>query len=122
MIGTSLLGYLAGTTLAQAGAPPAGPSLFSTMLPLLLIVVVMYFLMIRPQQKRQKAHQALISSLKPGDEVVTSGGLYGTVAGVDERKGFLYLKIANDVKIKVERFAISRVVTEDSSPADTTKV
>ena len=95
------------------GAPASGGFNLLGMLPLLLIVVVMYFLMIRPQQKKQKAHQAMISAVKPGDEVVTSGGMYGTVAGVDERKNTIYLKIAGDVKIKIERFSIARVVTEE---------
>lgn len=97
----------------QAGGQPQS-NLFATLLPLILIVVVMYFLMIRPQQKKQKAHQALIASLKPGDEVVTSGGLYGTVAGVDEKKNSIYLKIANDVKVRVDRFSIARVVIESA--------
>ncbi len=114
MIGTLPVTALFGNTLAQA-APGAGPSLISTMLPLLLIVAVMYFMMIRPQQKKQKLHQTMIASLKPGDEVVTAGGLYGTVAGVDERKNFLYLKIANEVKIKVDRGSVARVVTEADS-------
>lgn len=99
-----------GVTLAQA--TPQQPNIFATLLPLVLIVVVMYFLMIRPQQKRQKQHQAMINSLKTGDEVVTSGGLYGTVAGTEDRKNFVYLKITNDVKVKVDRGSIARVVTD----------
>ena len=105
---------LTNTALAQAGSAPQSPGLLPTLVPLLLIVVVMYFLMIRPQQKKQKAHQAMISALKTGDEVVTMGGLYGTVAGVDEKKGFLYLKISGDIKVKVERHAVTRVVREDA--------
>ena len=101
------------TVLGQAGSGQSSPGLLPTLVPLLLIVVVMYFLMIRPQQKKQKTHQAMIAALKPGDEVVTTGGLYGTVAGVDEKKGFLYLKISGDIKVKVERHAVSRVVRED---------
>jgi preprotein translocase subunit YajC len=99
---------------APAGAPAAGGG-FSLlgMLPLILIVVVMYFLMIRPQQKKQKAHQAMIAAVKPGDEIVTAGGVYGTVAGIDERKNTIWLKIAGDVKIKIERFSIARVVTDE---------
>ena len=78
MNGISLLSQM---TLADAAAPPQGNFLLS-MLPLILIVVIMYFLMIRPQQKKQKAQKAMIDSIKQGDEVVTTGGLYGTVAGV----------------------------------------
>jgi preprotein translocase subunit YajC len=107
--------HLIPTVLAQAAAP-SSPGIIPTMLPLILIVVVMYFLMIRPQQKKQKAHQAMIAAIKPGDEVVTAGGLFGTVAGVDDKKNVIYLKIANEVKIKVERFSVTRVVTEDGEP------
>lgn len=106
----SSLTAIFGSTLGQA--QPGQPNLFASLLPLLLIVVVMYFLMIRPQQRKQKAHQALISSLKNGDEVVTAGGLYGTVAGIDDKKNSIYLKISGDVKVKVERHAISRVLSE----------
>jgi preprotein translocase subunit YajC len=102
-------------TWAQAGTPQQ-PNLFATLLPLILIVVVMYLLMIRPQQKRQKQHAAMVSTLKSGDEVVTSGGLYGTVAGVDDRKNIIYLKISQDVKVKVERHSVVRVVTETPEP------
>jgi preprotein translocase subunit YajC len=98
--------------LPLAQAAPAQPNFIMSMLPLLLIVVVMYFLMIRPQQKKQKTHRLMVDALKPGDEVVTSGGLYGTVAGIDDKKNTLWLKISGDVKIRVERFAISRVLTD----------
>ncbi len=101
-------------TLAQAGG--SQPSMFGSLLPLVLIVVVMYFMMIRPQRKRQKAHQALISALKSGDDVVTSGGIYGTVAGVDEKGQTLWLKVTPDVKIKIDRAAIARVESEPTTP------
>ncbi|MBK6766012.1 MAG: preprotein translocase subunit YajC [bacterium] len=89
--------------LLQAESASAQPSMLGALLPFVLIIVVMYFLMIRPQQKRQKAHQAMLASLKTGDEVVTMGGVYGSIAGIDEKENFVWLKIAGDVKIKVER-------------------
>lgn len=92
-------------------------NMFATLLPLILIVVVMYFLMIRPQQKKQKAHQAMVNALKPGDEVVTTGGMFGTVAGIDEKKNAVYLKIANEVKVRVDRYSIARVVVESAEIA-----
>jgi preprotein translocase subunit YajC len=98
--------------LGQAAAPQS-PNLFGMLLPMLLIIVVMYFLMIRPQQKRQKAHQAMISSIKSGDRVVIAGGIYGTVAGVDEHKNVMHVKIDENVKIKVERASVTRVLTEE---------
>jgi len=97
--------------LLQADAAAPQPSILSALLPFVLIIVVMYFLMIRPQQKRQKQHAAMLSAIKTGDEVVTMGGVYGSVAGIDEKDGTIWLKIANEVKIKVERSAIARVVT-----------
>lgn len=96
--------------LLQAEGAPAQPSMLGALLPFVLIIVVMYFLMIRPQQKRQKALQAMLSALKSGDEVVTMGGVYGTIAGIDEKENTVWLKIAGDVKIKVERASIVRVV------------
>jgi preprotein translocase subunit YajC len=104
------LSAILGSTLGQAQTGQT--NLFASLLPLLLIVVVMYFLMIRPQQRKQKAHQALVSSLKNGDEVVTAGGMYGTVAGIDDKRNTVYLKVSGDVKVKVERFAIARVLSD----------
>lgn len=104
-----------------AATPAAGQqttqgfSIFG-MLPLLLILVVMYFMMIRPQQRKQKTHQAMIGAVKPGDEVVTSGGVYGVVAGVDEKENTIWLKVANDVKIKIERFSIARKLEKGDEP------
>jgi preprotein translocase subunit YajC len=89
---------------------------FLGMMPLVLIVVVMYFFMIRPQSKRQKAHQAMVNALKSGDEVVTTGGIYGTVAGIDEKGQTLWLKVTSDIKIKVDRAAIARVENQPMTP------
>jgi len=77
---------------AQAGAPPGGGLL--TFLPLVLMLVVFYFLMIRPQQKRMKEHKEMVGALKKGDEVVTNGGLGGTVSDVGD--AYLSLRIADD--------------------------
>jgi preprotein translocase subunit YajC len=114
MNGLSSVGTWVFPTIAQTGTPSgggAGPMGFMiSMLPLVAIVVIMYFLMIRPQQKKQKAHMAMMDALKQGDEVVTSGGIYGIVAGV--KKNTLYLKVAEGVKIEIERFAIARVLTD----------
>jgi preprotein translocase subunit YajC len=115
MNGLASVLFSSGATLAQA-SPGGQPNLLATLLPLLLIVVVMYFLMIRPQQKRQKQHQALVNALKTGDEVVTTGGMYGTVAGVDDRKNVIYLKISQEVKVKIERGSVARVVTDMPEP------
>ena len=73
-----------------------------------LMFVAMYFLIIRPQQKKQKEHQAMLSKIVAGDEVVTAGGILGRVVEVGEQ--FLTLEIADNVRIKVQRFQVSSLV------------
>ena len=76
-------------------------------MPFILIMVVFYFLMIRPQQKRQKEHQAMLDSIQRGDNVITSGGLIGKVTGVTDEN--LTVEIAQDVKVKVQRSSIASI-------------
>jgi len=81
--------------------------------PLLMMIVVMgifYVLLILPQQRRQKQHRAMLAALKTGDKVITNGGIYGTVAGIDEDT--VIVRIADQVKIKVLRSAIAQVEKE----------
>lgn len=86
------------------------------LLPLLLIFVVFYFLMIRPQQKRAKEHQAMVASMRRGDTVVTGGGLVGKVTRViDENEA--QVEIADGVKVKVVKSTVSEVRTR-GEPAD----
>jgi len=102
-----------GEAYAMAGRQqaPAGdsPSFVLQMLPFALIFVVMYFLLIRPQYKKQKQQQTMIDSLKRGDKVVTGGGIHGTIVGVKEKEGTLAIQVAKDVRIEVSRGSISRV-------------
>src|SRR6516164_149674 len=94
---------------AQQNAAPAQPQpdLISTLLPFLFMGVVFYFILIRPQQKRQKEHQQLLANLKTGDKVVTSSGIHGLIANVKDTT-FL-VKIADNVKIEVDKNAIASV-------------
>jgi preprotein translocase subunit YajC len=88
-------------------------------MPLLLILLlfgVMYFLMIRPQQKRRREAQAMQSQLGPGDQIVTIGGLHGTVAAVDS--DVVTLEIAPGVRVRFARPAIARVVPTESAAAE----
>jgi preprotein translocase subunit YajC len=103
--------------LAQA-APPAGPSPLSTIVPFVCIGIIFYFLIIRPQSKRQKELATLISSLKTGDKVVTTGGIHGIIANVKDGTT-LSLKIADNVKIEIDKSAIATV---DKGSADKTVV
>jgi preprotein translocase subunit YajC len=87
-----------------------GPSPFSMLLPILGMLLIFYFLMIRPQQKRQKEVQKMIGGVKKGDRVLTASGLYGTVAGVKD--DILVLQIADNVKVEMIKSAITGVVAQ----------
>lgn len=87
------------------------PSVLSGILPLVLMIAVFYFLLIRPQQKKMKAHNELVSGLKKGDQVVTSGGIYGKVVKVTDAS--LELEIAKDTVMKLDRNSIATVLNGD---------
>ncbi len=87
------------------GQPGGGQGLIMSFLPLIIIFAIFYFLLIRPQQKRAKEHRQMIESLKKGDKVITSGGIYGVVDSVGERT--VTLKIAENVKIKLGKAYIA---------------
>ncbi|MBL8905316.1 MAG: preprotein translocase subunit YajC [Rhizobiales bacterium] len=92
---------------AQTAAPGAGDFL-SMILPLVMIMVIFYFLLIRPQQRKVKEHQLLISKVQRGDTVVTNGGLIGRVTKVTDDKE-IQVEIAENVKVRLVRSAISDV-------------
>ena len=81
-----------------------------TFIPMILLFIVFYFLIIRPQQKRQKDHQSLVSNLKVNDQAVTIGGVYGKVVKVKDNT--FILRIAEKVEIEVEKSAIAKKVNE----------
>ena len=93
-----------------APAAPAGgdSSSLLSMLPLVLMFVVLYFIMIRPQMKRQKEHKALIEALAKGDEVVTAGGVLGRVAKLGDT--YVHVEVANGVEMQVQRSSIVQVL------------
>ncbi len=94
------------------GAGNSAAALFVQILPILAIGLVFYFLVIAPASKQRKKTQEMLSALKKGDRVVTSGGIYGTVQGVDA--DVIYLKIADNVKIKLARNAVTGIVTGET--------
>ena len=98
-------------------AAPASdsPNPLGILLPLLPIVVLFYFLMIRPQQKQQKKTKQMLDQLKKGDRVLTSGGLYGDVVGVKEKEDVVVLRIADEVKVEVSRKSVTSVVVESAA-------
>jgi preprotein translocase subunit YajC len=91
-----------------AAAKPADPTAqIMSLLPFVLIFVLFYVLFIVPQRKQQKEHQNLLKALKKGDEVTTSSGIFGTVLGFNERENTVYLKVAENVKVEIQRPAIT---------------
>ncbi|MFW8636858.1 preprotein translocase subunit YajC [Cribrihabitans pelagius] len=85
-------------------------------LPLILIFVIMYFLLIRPQQKKMKQHQAMVDGLRRGDQVVTQGGVIGKVAKVKE-DGEVEVEIADGVKVRVVKATIAQVLSKTEPAA-----
>ena len=90
-----------------AQAPGAGPAGWLNLLPMLLILVVFYFLLVAPMRKRQKELAQQVDKLQKGDRVVTNGGLHGEIAGIEG--GVVLLKIADQVKVKLDKSAIARI-------------
>ena len=108
--------------LAQAAATPAATtqqqSPLGMFVPFIFMAVIFYFLLIRPQQKKAKEQAALVSSVKSGDEIVTSGGLHGIVSNArDAGSSTVLVKFAENVKIEVDRSAITNVIKTSASGA-----
>jgi preprotein translocase subunit YajC len=100
------------TLLAQAASPAgAGPNPLASFVPIILIFVIMYFLLFRPQMRKQKEQAALVSQLKTGDRVVTSSGIHGLISNVKDRT--VIVKIAENVKIEMDKTAVAMVVKAD---------
>src|SRR4051794_10392569 len=95
--------------LAQASPAPASPSPgIGGFIPFILIFVIMYFVLLRPQMRRQKDQQRLVSALKTGDRVVTNGGIHGLISNVKDST--VIVKVADNVKIEMEKSAIANVL------------
>lgn len=101
---------------AQAAAAPGGTDMLASFLPLVLIFVVFWFLMIRPQQKRMKEHRALVASLKKNDKVVTNGGIMGVVTKAVDGEHDVEVEIAPNVRVRIVRSAVAEV-TNRTLPA-----
>ena len=98
-----------------AGAPSAGAT-FAQFLPIILIFVIFYFLLIRPQQRKMKEHKAMVEALRRGDQVVTSGGIVGKVSKVQE-DNMVEVEIAEGVRVKVLKHTISTVLNKTEPAA-----
>lgn len=100
-----LADFLISPAMAQDGSP--GGSL-ATFLPIIIIFVLFYFVLIRPQNKRQKEHRQMVEALAAGDEIVSGGGVLGKVTEVGEQ--FVTVEIANNVSVKMQRHTIAQVL------------
>jgi len=89
------------------GASPAQGSPMMSFLPIALIFIIFYFLLIRPQKKQQQDHQKMLSELKKNDEVVTSGGIYGTIVNIQE--DIVTLRVDDNTRMKIQKSSISRL-------------
>ena len=98
---------------AQPAAPAPGPGGgFGFFVPFIFIFVIMYFVLFRPQKKRQQEQQRLVASLKTGDRVVTNAGIHGLIANVKETT--VIVKVADNVKIEMEKSAVTNVLKSES--------
>lgn len=104
-------------TPAYAQAAGGGGAAIAQFIPLILIFAIMYFLLIRPQQKKMKQHQNMVSALRRGDQVVTQGGLIGKVTKVKEGGNEIEVEIAEGVKVRVVQNTIAQVLNK-TEPAN----
>jgi preprotein translocase subunit YajC len=118
----NFISYLLMAAPQAAGSEAPGPgSLLTNIIPFAAIILIFYFLLIRPQNKKRKETEKMLSAIKKGDKVVTIGGIHGTIQSVKEST--VILKVDDNVKIEFLRSAISSVVTvskeEDSQSSET---
>jgi preprotein translocase subunit YajC len=100
--------------LAQAQpAAPAGPNPLASFVPIILIFIIMYFVLLRPQMRRQKEQQRLVAALKTGDRVVTSAGIHGMITNVKETT--VTVKVADNVKLEMEKSAVTHVLKSNGA-------
>lgn len=110
------IAYALGQGGATVGQKAGG---FSSFIPLILMFVIFYFLLIRPQQKKAKEHRVMISNIKKGDRIITSGGIHGRITAVGETT--MTVEIADKVRVKLARSNVANLVASASSPAQKSK-
>ena len=99
-----IFGAFAALTLQAGAAPAARPNMLGALLPFVLVFVIFYLLIIMPQRKKQKKHMELVENLKPGDRIITTAGIFGTIMGV--QKDLIELKISSNTNIKITKSAV----------------
>jgi preprotein translocase subunit YajC len=99
----------------QAAQPgrPGGVGMFTALFPFLLVFVIFYLLIVMPQRKKQKKHMTMVEQLKPGDRIITSGGIFGTVMGVQPDR--IELKVAANVKIDITKSSVGVILGQEKA-------
>jgi preprotein translocase subunit YajC len=95
------------------GAPAGGQGQANPLalwLPIILIFAIMYFLIFRPQAKKQKQQRMMIDALKKGDKIITAGGIYGTIVGVKEKENIIIVKVDDNTKIELAKGSVAQVI------------
>ncbi len=99
--------------LAMAPSGQDGQSGMFTLIMFTLMILIFWFMIIRPQSKQRKEREKMLSAIKKGDKIVTAGGLHGTIAGTDEKT--LLIQVADNVKLKFDRSAVAAIIREGES-------
>ncbi len=107
-------GLMTSVSQAQQQARPQG-NLLTALIPFVLVFVIFYVLIILPTRKKQKKHMDMVNELKPGDRIITTGGIYGTIMGVQQDR--IELKIATNVKIDITKSAVGAILPQGGAPA-----
>lgn len=110
-----MLPFISNAYAQEAAQAVAEPNPLMSLMPLILIFGVMYFLMIRPQQKKMKAHQEMINAVRVNDVVVTGGGIIGKITHVNDEKAIVTVEVAANVEVKVNRATITEVLDKDAA-------
>ncbi len=102
-------------------APPAIESGWTSLVPMILIFVVFYFLLIRPQEKKRRAQETLVSGVKKDEEVLTNSGMFGTVTKINDNDNTIMVKVADGVEVKILKNSITDIVSRSKAEANQTK-
>ena len=111
--------YAMGQQAAKGGQQAQSGGLISMLFPLLIVFGIFYLLVFRPQKKQQRIHQEMLSNLKKGDKIITSGGIFGQVTRLED--SVITIKIDDSVRMKVLKSSISRVIIDEKNPAQKSK-
>lgn len=98
--------------------PPIEPNWMSSLAPMVLIFAVFYFLLIRPQEKKRKAQESLVSGVKKGEEILTNSGIFGTVTKINDSDNTIMVNVAKDVEVKILKNSIADIISRSRAKAE----